>query len=428
MTDSASLITPELLTTLASAGRVLLLDYPHPGLVEQLLHRGVDCWVGDSRMVQLEQLQEKYPALPKRLVRWHRWNPAEFAGSDVIVLPNPLPAGLDAAKLISQCASMANRLILMPDDLAFATSASATDETSAIGQPTLSADQLQALLASLGWQVRSMPATGHSSPTALIATRTPPQNLAPREGLKFSMTDALLWCMRSQVISFGVPMATVTWGYEWIRRHLEVIGLAGKTLVDLGSGQSNPLIYWYSERAEHSYLVDLINPANPLPRTQTLVADLEKPLPLPDGSCDLAVSVSVLEHLTPAGRLLQMREIGRVLKPGGHALITTSNLFHLDADALDALHQEPWLNTRGNQISAPLDVAAMLSASSVLVPASPITSRQFPGFEGYDPSRVLSEPDLLTMNVASCYWATFQPRTDALAIPWAEVGMHLVRK
>lgn len=52
--------------------------------------------------------------------------------------------------------------------------------------------------------------------------------------------------------------------------------------------------------------------------------DLNRPLPLPGGSFDVVLAVEILEHLE-APRVF-VREIHRVLKPGGVAVITTPNI------------------------------------------------------------------------------------------------------
>jgi SAM-dependent methyltransferase len=52
--------------------------------------------------------------------------------------------------------------------------------------------------------------------------------------------------------------------------------------------------------------------------------NLDEAVPLPDGSVDLVHAAEVLEHLVDPDRLVE--ESARVLRPGGHLLITTPNL------------------------------------------------------------------------------------------------------
>lgn len=53
-------------------------------------------------------------------------------------------------------------------------------------------------------------------------------------------------------------------------------------------------------------------------------ADLNRPIPLVENSLDLVVASDVLEHLVETRRFV--REVYRVLKPGGYAVVSTPNL------------------------------------------------------------------------------------------------------
>ena len=155
------------------------------------------------------------------------------------------------------------------------------------------------------------------------------------------LDQSLLWGTREQAQMLEAAPSTVAWGYHWIIRHLSRESLFDKILVDLGSGVWNSLIVYYSDRVRHAYLIDLLNVARPVDGATVLRSDLEETLPLPDESVDLVVSRSVLEHLSSEGRLLQMREIERVLRPGGKAFLTVSYLFGLDEHVLEVLSREP---------------------------------------------------------------------------------------
>jgi SAM-dependent methyltransferase len=48
-------------------------------------------------------------------------------------------------------------------------------------------------------------------------------------------------------------------------------------------------------------------------------------LPLPDATFDLALAACVFHHIAPASRLHWMRELGRVLKPGGTLFVFEHN-------------------------------------------------------------------------------------------------------
>ena len=105
----------------------------------------------------------------------------------------------------------------------------------------------------------------------------------------------------------------------------------GATLLDLGCGDGV-----FTERvaarvgAGRVVGVELIEPlAEAAERRGIEVhrADLESPLPFADGSIDVVHSNQVIEHLRSTDHF--MREIRRVLRPGGYAVVSTNNLASL---------------------------------------------------------------------------------------------------
>lgn len=61
-----------------------------------------------------------------------------------------------------------------------------------------------------------------------------------------------------------------------------------------------------------------------LPSIESAVNTFSPPLPYPDVKFDAVVSISIWTHLTPDDGLAWLREIERVLKPGGYAFISVS--------------------------------------------------------------------------------------------------------
>lgn len=239
------------------------------------------------------------------------------------------------------------------------------------------------------------------------------------------LDQGLTWGTREQTELMGAEATTVAWGHNWVIRQLSRQSLFDKVLVDLGSGVNNPLIAFYGQRVRHAYLIDLKNPGEPFERASVLTSNLEEPLPLPDASANLVVSTSVLEHLTEVGRRLQMREIERVLRPGGKAFVTMSYFFGLDEHAFEVLGREPGLIDHGNAIVSLVDAAVMLDAAPGLRLLGHAEPSMFPGFDGFDERRVREIPGLLTMTITDSEWATFTPETNALGVEWAEMGIAI---
>lgn len=68
-------------------------------------------------------------------------------------------------------------------------------------------------------------------------------------------------------------------------------------------------------------------------------SDLNEPFPIPDASVDIVVASHVIEHVSDTDLFIQ--EIGRVLKPGGYAVIATPNLAAWYNIVLLMLGQQP---------------------------------------------------------------------------------------
>lgn len=97
-------------------------------------------------------------------------------------------------------------------------------------------------------------------------------------------------------------------------------------VLDAGAGRGVQFPFDYREHVARMAGVD-VDPAvmeNPCV-TDAAVADMAH-LPYPNGEFDLVFSKYVFEHLTDP--LAAMRDLRRVLKPGGHLLIHTPNARH----------------------------------------------------------------------------------------------------
>jgi SAM-dependent methyltransferase len=80
-----------------------------------------------------------------------------------------------------------------------------------------------------------------------------------------------------------------------------------------------------------------------------LRASLAGKLPLPDASADVIHSNQVIEHLPGTDQF--MREIRRLLRPGGYAVVSTNNLSSWHNVAFLVLGWQPWTNHVSDEMS-----------------------------------------------------------------------------
>jgi SAM-dependent methyltransferase len=117
------------------------------------------------------------------------------------------------------------------------------------------------------------------------------------------------------------------------------------TLLDAGCGRAAPILSKYRGKARRLIGVDLVEFGTPPCDLELYHGDLAT-MPLDDGCVDLIMSRSVMEHVTdPAG---VYREMYRVLKPGGHFVFLTANLWDYASIIAAAIPNRfhPWIVAR----------------------------------------------------------------------------------
>jgi SAM-dependent methyltransferase len=128
---------------------------------------------------------------------------------------------------------------------------------------------------------------------------------------------------------------TAIWSpYAHVARRLrelvaDLVALAGigpgDTVLDLGCADAP-----YRELLAGAEYLPADLPGNPA-ATVEIAAD--GTVPLPDSSVDLVLSTQVLEHVADPERYLE--ECVRLLRPGGHLLLSTHGIMHLHRDPTD---------------------------------------------------------------------------------------------
>ena len=208
---------------------------------------------------------------------------------------------------------------------------------------------------------------------------------------------------------------------------MEVLPLGELRVLDAGSGMSNRLLNWYRPRVKHAYLLDFLIDSRTEGNTSIVRADLEKGIPMPDASVDLVTSVSSIEHFSAAGQILFLREAERVLVPGGMVAMTVSYLIGLDERKLAVLSSHPILRKEGFSISAELNLRRMLEAAPSLVPPEMPTWSRFPGYDGFSPDKLLTDRDIILDMIHMDPSVPSAEEVNSLSVPWAEIGIFLVK-
>ncbi|HEY6394215.1 MAG TPA: class I SAM-dependent methyltransferase [Candidatus Binataceae bacterium] len=148
------------------------------------------------------------------------------------------------------------------------------------------------------------------------------------------------------------------------------------TIVDLGCGRANTLGFLHALRFTNLRGVDLVVERYARLRQAMLMlrerttrrpfglfrGDLTS-TPLAPGSCDVAVSISTIEHGVDVERFL--KEVARLLKPGGILFVTTD--YWEDKIDTAGVHEFglPWQIFSRDQIVALVQVAARVGLKPV---------------------------------------------------------------
>jgi SAM-dependent methyltransferase len=114
-------------------------------------------------------------------------------------------------------------------------------------------------------------------------------------------------------------------------------GYARGRLVDIGCG-SKPWKGLFAEHVDEHIGVDLV-PSDRDPTAVDIIAGAYE-IPLPDGYADTVLITSVLEHLEEPQRAID--ETHRLLRPGGHLLLSAPFFWHLHEEPRDFYRFSPY--------------------------------------------------------------------------------------
>ena len=142
--------------------------------------------------------------------------------------------------------------------------------------------------------------------------------------------------------------------YRTFERKIDALINGGDTLLDAGCGRTAPVLAKYRGKVKRLIGVDLVEFPAPPDGIELFNCDLAQ-IPIADGSVDVVISRSVMEHIVDPARVYA--EIARVLRPGGNLVFLTGNLWDYAAIITNLVPNRfhPWIVAR-TQGRAEIDV------------------------------------------------------------------------
>lgn len=178
------------------------------------------------------------------------------------------------------------------------------------------------------------------------------------------------------------------WGSNWVLEKADA--KPGERLLDLGC-VNNPYVITFcrnNPEVDAVFLDLAAQPAEEMPPNATYRQhDLTHGLPFEDGSFDVVISESTLEHLPVEGRLLCLKEACRVLKPAGRLALSIGYVLGLNnKDKVRLIATHEFFTKRHCAVFFPVDINLIVDvickAMGTKAP-HPDKAYCFPGFNGF---------------------------------------------
>src|SRR4030095_11588406 len=149
------------------------------------------------------------------------------------------------------------------------------------------------------------------------------------------------WADRLNEKYFGDAIHPYAIFEDLVKRHLT----SDKTLLDAGCGHRAAVLRKVVGVAEEVIGVDLVGFVQSVPGGTLLKRNLTDSR-LPDGSVDVVMSRSVMEHI--ADPVAMYREMSRILRPNGYFIFLTGNMWDYSAMIAKLIpnRYHPWIVAR----------------------------------------------------------------------------------
>jgi SAM-dependent methyltransferase len=250
----------------------------------------------------------------------------------------------------------------------------------------------------------------------------PPRGVAAR---------SLCWGRHAEAERLGAAgQGTRKWAYRWIEAHVRDLAPVGR-VADLGGGGVDSVLAGRLARyAREVLVIDRVGDGARRGAVRQLVLDLEQGLAgIDDGSIDVIVTASALEHLSAGGQARAFAEAQRVLAPGGVFCGTISYVARLDDRALALIQADPVFEQIGSSFHCRFDARRCLEAAPRLrPPLAPPRWSDFPGYPGFDEEALGADPGLISDRIGSYGEVRVDPEIDRLELRWFELGLYLVKE
>lgn len=218
-----------------------------------------------------------------------------------------------------------------------------------------------------------------------------------------------LWVLRSiGPFGFQANSATRCFEYPWCHR-VTCLG-KGMRALDIGGGAAGFQFLLSLEGLEVTSVDPMINPSGSVDwilgleqlqrlnqvfggRVTFVPKHLEK-ANLPAISFDRAFAISVLEHLTLPECVSLVREVERLLKPGG-CFVATVDLF---------LDCQPFAAPRGNQYGSNLNLQSVIASTGMVLKEGRVSELfGFPEFDSERITRHLDDYLCVNQTLSQCF-------------------------